>query len=165
MIPRFFSLERSGPGTLSTMARPGGDGALAGELSAMVELGVGGLVSMLTPDEAAMIGLAHEAEAAADAGLEFLSVPIRDLTVPGDGLEDASAWVRSLLDTGTHVIVHCRAGIGRSSMLAAAVLVDEGLEPDDAWNVITEARGIRVPDTPGQRAWLSDRVAPSQGEA
>ncbi len=59
------------------------------------------------------------------------------------------------LEAGAGVAIHCRAGIGRSSCLAAAVLVLDGLEPDEARARITEARGLQVPDTPGQIAFIS----------
>jgi hypothetical protein len=42
-----------------------------------------------------------------------------------------------------------------ASVLAAAVLVEEGLDPDDAWRRIAEARGRPVPDTEEQRAFVA----------
>ena len=51
-------------------------------------------------------------------------------------------------------MIHCRAGIGRSSLLAAAVLRVEGRTADEAWQRITEARGLPVPDTDEQRDFL-----------
>ena len=39
-------------------------------------------------------------------------------------------------------------------MLAATILVLDGVEPVDAWSRIEKARGILVPDTAGQRAWV-----------
>ena len=58
------------------------------------------------------------------------------------------------LDRGEHVVIHCRMGIGRSSMLAAALLMAEGVDPGGAWSTLREARGLDVPDTPEQRAWV-----------
>jgi protein-tyrosine phosphatase len=50
--------------------------------------------------------------------------------------------------------VHCRAGIGRSSLIAACVLVLLGLAPAMAFDRIGKARGLKVPDTEGQRDWV-----------
>ena len=50
--------------------------------------------------------------------------------------------------------IHCRASIGRSSLLLAALLTAEGLTPDDAFRRLTVARGLRVPDTPDQVRWV-----------
>jgi protein-tyrosine phosphatase len=60
--------------------------------------------------------------------------------------------------------VHCRQGIGRSGMIAAAVPVKHGSAPDDSIRPIRDARGLPVPETPEQRDWVrkfSKREAPS----
>jgi protein-tyrosine phosphatase len=58
------------------------------------------------------------------------------------------------LNEGKAVAVHCRAGIGRSSLIAACVLVLLGLAPGTALDRIGKARGGNVPDTEGQRDWV-----------
>jgi len=55
---------------------------------------------------------------------------------------------------GQNVAVHCRAGIGRSSLICAAVMVVNGTDPGETWPVLTNARGTIVPDTDEQRRWL-----------
>ncbi|QKW18383.1 tyrosine protein phosphatase [Kitasatospora sp. NA04385] len=158
MCPTLFTIDHPGPGRISTMARPRGGDWLAEELAALAALGVSELVSALTPAECAELGLDAEASLARAAGLRFTAVPIPDRTVP------TVAEVLPLLDelaqrlaAGGHLVVHCRAGIGRSSLLAAGVLVRSGADPDDAWERIARARGLAVPDTAAQRAW-TDQV-------
>ena len=58
------------------------------------------------------------------------------------------------LNEGKAVAVHCRAGIGRSSLIAACVLVLLGFAPGMAFDLIGKARGVKVPDTEGQRDWV-----------
>ncbi len=160
MRPTLFTIDRSGPGRISTMARPRGGDWLAEELAGLAALGVSELVSALTPAESAELGLDAEPSLARAAGLRFTAVPIPDRTVPArsevlpvlDGLAQRLA-------AGGHLVVHCRAGIGRSSLLAAAVLVRSGADPDDTWERIARARGLAVPDTAEQRAW-TDRITP-----
>ncbi|MFD7639372.1 tyrosine protein phosphatase [Kitasatospora sp. NPDC059795] len=156
MRPTLFTVERPGPGRLSTMARPRGGDWLAGELGALAAAGVTDLVSALTPPECAELGLTAEPELAVAAGLRFRSLPIPDFTTP------VHAQVRPALDeltarlrAGAHLVLHCRAGIGRSSLLAASVLILDGLDADTAWERIARARGVAVPDTAEQRAWTS----------
>jgi hypothetical protein len=43
--------------------------------------------------------------------------------------------------------VHCWAGIGRLSLIAAALLVRLGTSADQAWDAIAKARGRAVPET------------------
>jgi protein-tyrosine phosphatase len=93
------------------------------------------------------------------AGIEFVNLPILDNTapVPTDG-----AKVRQLTDrlagalrADRFVVTHCRAGIGRCSMLAGATLVRGfGVNPAEAWQLIRAARGYPVPDNAEQEAWL-----------
>jgi protein-tyrosine phosphatase len=137
------------------MPRPRGGEWLDDELRALRELGVDVLVCLQTPAERAELGLADEPDAAVRAGLEFHALPIVDFGVP-DHQE-----TRPLLDTlaahlaaGRYIAVHCRAGIGRSSLVAAALLVRLGTPAAQAWEVIAEARGCAVPETEAQRRWL-----------
>ncbi|MFJ5229050.1 tyrosine protein phosphatase [Kitasatospora sp. NPDC088391] len=154
MRPTLFTVERPGPGRLSTMARPRGGDWLAEELAGLAAAGVTDLVSALTPAENAELGLTAEAELARAAGLRFVALPIPDRTTPEPA--EVLPTIRELterLRAGGHVVTHCRAGIGRSSLLAAAVLVLTGTDADTAWGLIGRARGLAVPDTPEQRAW------------
>jgi protein-tyrosine phosphatase len=63
------------------------------------------------------------------------------------------------LNAGQHVAVHCRIGIGRSAMLAAAALVALGDASQQAFARIEAARGLPVPDTPEQRRWVEQYAA------
>jgi protein-tyrosine phosphatase len=60
---------------------------------------------------------------------------------------------------GRFVVTHCRAGIGRSSMLAGATLVRLGVPAPEAWKLIRAARGLPVPDNGEQERWLYDFAA------
>ncbi|MFF3286480.1 tyrosine protein phosphatase [Streptomyces sp. NPDC003023] len=97
-----------------------------------------------------------EPRTAVEAGLQFVAIPIPDRTVPD--ITTILPTLRSLaaqLHAGAHVVTHCRAGIGRSSLLAAALLILNGVDPDAAWNRIERARGLAVPDTVEQREWTT----------
>jgi protein-tyrosine phosphatase len=158
--PTIFTVERKGAGAISTMARPRGGDWLDDELSALRAIGVGVLVSMLTASETRELDLTEEPRAAQAVGLRFLSLPTPDRGVP----EKASFLVlldelRDAVRVGTHVVVHCRMGIGRSSLVAAGLLVREGLGADEAWAAVERARGLEVPDTPEQKAWLASVLA------
>ncbi|PSL55341.1 methyltransferase family protein [Saccharothrix carnea] len=137
------------PGVLSTMGHPY-------SLEHIAELGAAGvdtIVCALTETELAELDLTDAPEAARDAGITFHWVPIPDFGVPATipELDDALAEMRA----GRHVLVHCWGGIGRSSLLAGALLVLDGASPEAAWQAIAEARGRDVPETDEQRAWLT----------
>ena len=55
---------------------------------------------------------------------------------------------------GRSVAIHCRAGIGRSTVLAACTLILLGVDGAVALDMIAAARGIEVPETEAQRQWV-----------
>ncbi|MCH1614138.1 MAG: hypothetical protein L7S47_00365, partial [Acidimicrobiales bacterium] len=61
------------------------------------------------------------------------------------------------LERGGSLVVHCREGIGRSSMVVSAILTHLGVKSSDALRRIEEARGLRVPETAAQREWAMHR--------
>lgn len=153
-----YEIAWAGPGRLATMAHPPGGDRLPAAMAALTGAGVHVLVSALCPDEAATLKLTGAPAAAAAAGMELVSFPIRDRTVPEPETLPA---VRTLADrlagdvrAGRFVATHCWAGIGRSSMLAGATLVRLGEAPAQAWRLIRAARGLPVPDSARQEAWL-----------
>jgi protein-tyrosine phosphatase len=161
MQPSLFAIERPGPGRLGTMARPRGGPWLAEDLADLAAAGVTVLVSLLTDPEMISLGLTGEAAAAQAAGLDFVRLPTRDFHVPDRAA--AVTLARELcarLAAGASVVVHCYGGVGRSSTLAAAVLVLEGLAPSEAWDRIASARGRPVPETAEQRAFVTGLAPP-----
>jgi len=140
---------------LAIMARPRAGDWLEDEVAHWRAEGVGLVVSLLEPDEARELGLEGGADACRAQGIDFLNFPIPDRGVPEDRRQ-AERLARRLAETDMSVAIHCRAGIGRSSLVAALTLVLRRLEAGDAFTRISTARGLAVPDTDAQRAWVED---------
>ncbi|MDG4774187.1 tyrosine protein phosphatase [Solwaraspora sp. WMMD792] len=152
--PTLYRIPTPPPGQLSTMPRPRGDDWLDDEMAALRVAGVDVLVCLLTSAEATELGLSGEGVAAVRAGLEFHGFPIDDLGVPDHALtRPLLDLLHSRLADGRHVAVHCRAGIGRASLIAAACLIRLGTDPGRVWQIIGEVRGVLVPETDQQRRW------------
>jgi protein-tyrosine phosphatase len=147
-------------GRLSIIARPRGGDWLCDEISALAGEGIQTIVSMLTEDEANELGLADELTQCRQRGIALLNVPVRDRSVPesdSDFLVAVDCAANELRE-GRSVAVHCRAGIGRSALFAASVLIRLGWNADEAFLAIQQARGCPVPDTPEQRSWVRQHV-------
>jgi hypothetical protein len=117
--PTLYTVVLDGPGQLSTMAKPQGGGWLAEEMTGLREAGADMLVSALTASEMIEAELRDEPLEAAFAGLRFVSLPIVDMGLPDPA--EVMPTLRELagdLTTGLHIVTHCWAGIGRSSLLA-----------------------------------------------
>jgi protein-tyrosine phosphatase len=156
MRPTLYTVDHPGGGRLSTMAKPRGGDWLEDEMAALKAYGVDVLVCALTSPELGECDLDAEARTARDAGLQFVPIPISDRNVPD--LATVLPTLQNLakeLSDGAHVVTHCRFGIGRASLLAAALLILNGTDPDTAWSRLERARGLAVPDTPEQREWTS----------
>jgi protein-tyrosine phosphatase len=122
----------------------------------MRRAGVDLLVSMLTPEESDELGLNEEAALCQQAGIAFHSFPIPDRTTPESfaAVYGFVSQLRTELAAGKSVATHCRASIGRSSLVLACVMCLEGWTPDEAFRLLTEARGTTVPDTAEQVRWV-----------
>jgi protein-tyrosine phosphatase len=156
-----FWVETRNGVRLAIVPRPRGEDWLEHELSQMKLAGVDVLVSMLQSDEAIELGLAAEAQVCETAGITFRSFPITDRETPRSMASFAKfvEELRAEANAGRSVAVHCRASIGRASLLLAAMMVSEGFTPAEAFRRLTIARGIQVPDTPDQVHWIEHFAA------
>ena len=158
MKPDIYWIPGPWPGRLAILARPRGGDWLSDEVAGWRDAGVQVVVSLLSEDEARELRLSDEARLLDVSGLKFLSFPIDDYDVPASegALRQLVKELQELLENGHNVGIHCRAGIGRSSVVAACLLVDHGEDTESSFRRISTARGLAVPDTVAQREWVSD---------
>ena len=143
---------------LAILPRPRGGEWLEDEIKSYAQQGVQVLLTLLEPAEELELGLFDEVVFAERHGLDFLRYPIPDRGVPRSP-ELFAAVIRDLADGDKAVGIHCRAGIGRSGLAAAAFMVRLGHLPESAFAEVGKSRGVAVPDTAEQRAWLTGHAA------
>ena len=160
-MPEIFRVADLGEGFLAVMGMPGTYEPLRESFDGLARLEIDVVVSLLQESEALDLGLSDERAACESAGLEFLSFPIKDRGLPSDAeaVSRFSKRAHARITSGYGLVFHCRAGIGRSGMMAASVLLHEGLPVREAFARISAARGLIVPDTPGQLKWVEDNYA------
>ena len=140
---------------LAILPRPRGGDYLGDEIDSLARQGVDVLVSLLTAVESLELRLTQEGAICRARSMRFVSFPIEDRSVPED-ISVVRGLVQDMaraLEQGLGVGIHCRAGIGRSAIIAGAVLGTFGVRPDEAMRRIATARSCPVPDTPEQLAW------------
>jgi len=140
------------------MPRPRGGDWLKDEIQSWRRSGVDAVVSLLTPDEVADLGLAEEAELCRANGIQFISFPITDRDVPSskEAASDVVTKLAEQLVDGKNVAIHCRQGVGRAALIAICLLVFAGIELEQAIQRVVTARGCGVPETSEQRRWIAE---------
>lgn len=125
-------------------------------LAELATRGVTDIACMLTDADMQELGVTAEPDLCAAADISFLPYPIDDFGLPQmapfTALIDRLA---GLIAQGRHVCVHCRAGIGRSGMVAAGLLIRQGHSAADALAMVSAARGVSVPDTVEQAEFVT----------
>ena len=145
------------------MPRPRGYNWLADDIAGAQRAGVNAIVSALTEAESQELGLSEKARCYRESTIEFLSFPIEDRSLP-ESEGGLNAFIDSLDERVKQGKSDCRAGIGRSSMLCACMLVRQGFSAESAFQKIQVARGCVVPDTAEQRKWVESFALRSKSQ-
>lgn len=139
------------------MARPR---EVLADITSVRDAGIDTIVSLLEPTEAAKFDLKDEAEICAALDITFLNHPIRDMRLPDpDSFAAFTADLADRLIHGANIAVHCYASIGRSGMLTCSILGHFGFDAEMALQHVSAKRGVPVPDTPEQAAFIRTLIA------
>ena len=114
------------------------------------------VVSLLEEMEIDSCGCTNEDKICIAKNIEYLIFPIRDMSIPS--LKSLINFIE-LLYAKTYladkIYIHCRHGIGRSSLVVASLLVRSGMELKGALLLMEQKRGLKVPETLSQKKLLS----------
>ena len=131
----------------------------------LLEAGVNSFIDLTQPGEV------EPYEAALPVSIDYLRKPIRDHGTPmvPEQMAEILGCLRAALREGRRVYLHCRAGIGRTGMVAGCLLVEQGLSGDDALTELNRlwrqsARASQwpaVPETEEQIAYVRHWSGPA----
>jgi len=156
MRPDIYKVVEIGKGFLAVMTKPVGGEWIEEEFHEISQFGIKCLVSLLEEHEIKELGLSSAPELCTSNGIHFINFPIKDRGVPLSHIKTFGVIedVYRRISNGENTVIHCRAGIGRTGLLAASVLVKHGHSPNDAFRLVSKARGVDVPDTRDQSDWV-----------
>ena len=148
--------KKIGEKLLGTMARPRGNDWLDDEIKWLKIRKIDYLICLLEDSELTKLGLNREKELCKKWKIQFVNLPIEDVNIPKASgkfiklVEDLAKEIRQ----EKKVVIHCRMGIGRSSILAGAIMIKLGFEGKEVFEIISKYRKLEVPDTEEQRNWI-----------
>lgn len=123
-----------------------------------------GLVVSLTPmREMAALGAAGLPDWLAARAIAWHPFPIEDFATPPEGADWPALGraAASLLDARGRLLIHCRAGLGRSGMIALRLMVEAGEAPVPALARLRAARPGAV-ETAAQYRWATGQDPATQ---
>ena len=109
-------------------------------------------------EELARKGSAGLGDDVTASGGTWLHFPVGDFGAPADVEAEwapISTRVRATLGRGGRVLIHCYGGCGRSGMAALRILVDGGMAPEAARDLLRRARPCAV-QTDAQMTWATN---------
>ena len=119
------------------------DRDLRRDLQTIGDWGASAIVTLIEEHEFALLGVPDFAKAVG-AAFHWHWLPIADGGVPDAGFERqwqaAGPQLRRRLTVGERVLIHCRAGLGRTGLVAARLLVEFGSAPAEAVRAVRQAR-------------------------
>lgn len=128
------------------------------DLDAISEWGAHMALTLLEAPEFELLQVPALGEAFRGRGIDWRHMPIPDLNAPGDEFlnlfkTDGTAAIE-VLRRGGRVLVHCRAGLGRTGTVASMLLIELGASVEDALRRVRGARRGAV-QTPSQLEFVS----------
>lgn len=156
MIAEVFWTKEKYPGRIALVPRPRGGDWLEDEATAWANAGLDIIVSMLDVEEKRAFELEREGEFCAANGIEFISFPVTDRSVPdlNQNFLHLTERLKNSLLAGKNIGIHCRQSIGRAPLLAAILMTLFGIEPNEAFRQLSIIRGVKVPETAEQMDWV-----------
>jgi hypothetical protein len=154
---RPLALPGTTAGALWLTGMPDSDPRLADFLADTAAVGVRQVVILTEEHEIRDCAPAYaRVLSSADRPFSLTRLPIPDLGVPAgtDRFRQTAGAIADTLRQGGRVAVHCRAGIGRTGLMAQAVLIELGVPPGLATRQVARA-GSRC-ETPEQIAFLRE---------
>lgn len=137
------------PGTQQT--------SVAAAVDTLKQAGAAAVISLTPTEEMLRLQAASLPVTCQLAGVHWFHWPVADEQVPGEAFEQA--WDRdlgtvlALLQQGQSVAIHCRGGSGRTGLIAARLLMTQGISSDDATAQVQTLRAKALRH-PAQLAWL-----------
>ncbi len=114
------------------------------DLEVVIAWGAQALVSLIECHEVVLLDVPEFPDKVRALGIPWFHLPIVDLQMPDDSFEEewesAGKELRRILTDGGKIVIHCRAGLGRTGTMAARLLIEFGTDPREAIAMVRRVR-------------------------
>lgn len=147
------------PGRLLFTPCPGTkDSSLANALSTLKQAGASAVLTLMPLAELESNGASELPAQCAALGLTWLHLPVADEQVPladfDRAWQDCHAQIRDLLSADQTIAIHCKGGSGRTGLVAARILIDNGMRRSQAVSLVQALRPKAI-QHPAHAGWLA----------
>lgn len=143
--PELYKICDLGQGALFVMPKPRKESLLE-DVAYYQSQGVTQVVSLLHAKEIEELGMQAEAQACEAHQIAFQNFPIIDMSVPDlERLKTFQNRLKKDLEKGESIAIHCHGGRGRAGIVAITLMVEMGLDAQEAIEMASQARGDRMP--------------------
>jgi ADP-ribosyl-[dinitrogen reductase] hydrolase len=134
--------------------------------AAIAERGAAAVVTLVEDHELCSLQVQGLGQAVRDAHMDWLHLPIVDVSVPCSRFEaewrEVGEGLRNRLRHGFDVVVHCKGGLGRAGTIAARLLVELGWQADRAIEAVRKARPGAIEVSSQEAHVRATRAIPSR---
>ncbi len=141
---------------------------LSKDLQVIRAWGATTVMTLIEEHEFRLLGVESLAHDVCALGMNWVHLPIVDVSIPDSRFEDA--WVsegpklHDRLDAGEKILIHCRGGLGRTGLVAGRILVERGCAPKDAIQRIRSARPQAIETSEQEHYVLKSKMNPENGK-
>lgn len=143
-------------GEIALSRMPGSVTRLEEDVAEIVALNCACVLTLSSEEELILHGAHRLSSLLVDKGIEWHHFPIDDYATPLPSQDQAwselSDRLHHHLNNNLTILIHCYAGIGRSGMIALRLLVEQGVNPEEALNQIRNVRPGAI-ERPAQYEW------------
>ncbi|MDX1724395.1 MAG: tyrosine-protein phosphatase [Pseudomonas sp.] len=134
------------------------DSSIASALSTLKQAGAEAVITLMPSAELELNGAAELPAQCSEAGLTWLHLPVADEQVPLADFD--AAWeasigqIRQLLAADRAIAIHCKGGSGRTGLIAARILIDQGIARSEAISLVQALRPKAI-QHPAHAGWIA----------
>ena len=158
---QIFKACELGKAQLFIMPKPSSE-HLDADISFYKAQGVTKVLSLLLPNEIEKLKLQNQEQACLNQNIKYQNFAIKDMSVPE--LQALKTWLNQLkseMASGESIAVHCHGGRGRAGTVVTTLMIEHGYSADQAIEIVSKARGDKVPVNELQTEFVINYPAPN----